>query len=395
MAEIADVVIVGGGILGVSLAYELARRTLRVTLLEAHALGSGTTGSGFGWVNATSKAEVDDAYFQMNVTSMSLYEEMLSRHHAEAVGISTGGTLFWSKDSDSRDRLRQRSAKLQERGYLATNVTPAEMEALEPHIRFPKQGSEESEGCFCPMDKWVDSSRLVRFLAESARRNNADIREYAPVTEFLLDSLGSIGMVKTESHQIATRTVILACGGQTPQIIAKLRPDPQLLACVPLKRVPGVLTETAPQTALHLARRVLYPPDAGGLHLRPTASGGLLIGADDTDLLAQQGTLSPSQLADIGRGLVVRASDWVSGLAISEVAQTATTYICNRPIPADERPIVGNLPGIQGVFVAVTHSGITLAPYLSSLLAEEIVHRKAPEALAPYRPERFLQRSAL
>lgn len=390
MAEIADVVIVGGGILGVSLAYELARRTLRVTLLEAHALGSGTTGSGFGWINATSKADADETYFQMNAASLHLYEELLNRHHTEPTGISSGGTLFWSQDAESRLALRAKAESLQARGYLATNVNQREMEALEPHLRFHTPGAEEPEGCFCPMDKWVDASRLVRFLADHARRHNAEIREYSPVTELIRDSLDAIAMVRTEAHQITTRTVIIASGNQTPQLIAKLQLSPEQRNCVPMKRVAGILTETAPQSAPKMIHRVLYPPDAGGLHFRPTPSGGLLIGADDTDIRAQQESLSAGQMREIGRELITRAAEWITGLSPDALATQASTYICQRPIPADDRPIVGNLPGVQGLFVAVSHSGVTLAPYLSSLLAEEIIHRKAPDALLPYRPERFL-----
>jgi len=60
-----------------------------------------------------------------------------------------------------------------------------------------------------------------------------------------------------------------------------------------------------------------------------------------------------------------------------------------RPLPGDERPIVGPLPGLTGVYVAVTHSGVTLGPLLARLLAEEIATGKMPPLLAPYRPDRF------
>ena len=391
MAEIADVVIVGGGIIGIALAYELARRTLRVTLLEAHALGSGVTGSGFAWVNATSKADRDEDYFQLNAASVRLYDEFLRLHHAEPVGINAGGTLLWADTPEQKERLKKQAEQLLAYDYLLSHLDITEMEALEPHIQFRSPTKGEAEGWYCPADKWVEPSRLVRFLADYARRNNADIREYTPVREFSLDTLGNISLIKTDKAQIATRTLIIAAGAQTPALLSLLKPDQTLTQCVPLKRVPGILTDTGNQTAQGLAQRILYPPDRGGLHLRPTSTGGLLIGADDTDALVTEAPLPPARLQEIGRTLLVRASDWLPTLPIADAGRHLSTYICNRPIPQDDRPIVGRLPNISGVFVAVTHSGVTLAPLLASLLAEEIVLKHIPPLLNPYRPNRFLR----
>ena len=64
--------------------------------------------------------------------------------------------------------------------------------------------------------------------------------------------------------------------------------------------------------------------------------------------------------------------------------------VCLRPMPADELPIVGSVPGVRGVFVLATHSGVTLAPALARALAEEICNARPPEELLPYRPQRFL-----
>jgi D-hydroxyproline dehydrogenase subunit beta len=63
--------------------------------------------------------------------------------------------------------------------------------------------------------------------------------------------------------------------------------------------------------------------------------------------------------------------------------------VCVRPLPADGRSIVGWLPGADGVYVAVTHSGVTLAAYLARLITAELITGAAPAGLAPYRPGRF------
>jgi glycine/D-amino acid oxidase-like deaminating enzyme len=65
-----------------------------------------------------------------------------------------------------------------------------------------------------------------------------------------------------------------------------------------------------------------------------------------------------------------------------------------RPIPADELPVMGALPNVPDIHVAVTHSGVTLAPIVGRLTAEEILHGSRADMFAPYRPERFGQRDA-
>ncbi len=392
MPEIVDVVVVGGGIMGVCLAYELAVRSLRVALVEAYALGSGTTGSGFAWINATSKTNDNEDYFQLNAAAVAYYEKLTLEHRAENLGVHSGGTLYWARSSDTTQltALRGRAERLQYLNYPYATLSLGEMEVLEPSLRFRRLPTEDIEGLYAPADKWVEPMRLLRFLAGHARNHNAILREYCPVESFYVDTLGSVSMVRAGGAEYATRNVILAGGAQTPSLIQLLRNGEELAKAVPLKQVPGILVDTAPKSAEGAIRRVLYPADTGGLHLRPTVTGGLLIGADDTDTLCQNQNLDPQSLNEIGKALLVRVTDWLPQLSLKEITQGMSAYICNRPVPQDGYPIVGALPGIKGVFVAVTHSGMTLAPLLANLLSEEIMLKQAPPQLQPYRPDRFL-----
>jgi glycine/D-amino acid oxidase-like deaminating enzyme len=70
-------------------------------------------------------------------------------------------------------------------------------------------------------------------------------------------------------------------------------------------------------------------------------------------------------------------------------AGVAGYRVCVRPMPADGRSIVGWLPGAGGLYVAVTHSGVTLAAHLAELITAELAGGTAPAELAPYRPGRF------
>jgi glycine/D-amino acid oxidase-like deaminating enzyme len=122
---------------------------------------------------------------------------------------------------------------------------------------------------------------------------------------------------------------------------------------------------------------------APGVYLRPHPGGLVHLEAPDAavDLDTPE--------ADLRRWageLLRRARRVVRGLQDAGV----TGYrVCVRPMPADGRSIVGPLPGARGLYVAVTHSGVTLAAHLSRLIAAELVTGAAPAELAPYRPDRF------
>jgi glycine/D-amino acid oxidase-like deaminating enzyme len=380
MPDLADVVIVGGGILGAALACELSRR-YTVALLEARQLAGGASGNGFAWINATTKDE-DETYHRLNAQAMAHYNALAAQFGPNRIGIAGGGALFWvtTENAAERDALRQRAARLQSWDYPVALLDRAELQALEPEVRFPET---TMEGLFAPADRWVEPQRLIRFLIEQARQRNADIREFCPVTGFTQSVTGGISTVETAQGRIATRQVVLAAGLQTPALVAKIGEDSRL---VPVEPLPGLLVETPPDTAVGQIHRILHPPDSQRLRLRPTPAGGLLIGADDTDALVQaQPEMSLPAAAP--RSLYARARQILPGLPDLEVR--AMGRVCVRPMPADGYPIIGALPSVKGVYVAVTHSGITLGPYLARLLAEEILTGQPPAPLRPYRPTRF------
>src|SRR5262249_13774415 len=152
----------------------------RVVLLEAQAPGSGATGGSFAWINATAKTE-DETYHRLNAQAVMHYASLALEWEADKIGLRRGGCLFWTGDADGegRESLHRRAARLQAWGYPVAILTPGEMRALEPQIRF---SSGAAEGLFAPADRWIDTSRLLRMLTERAREGNADIRPHCPAT---------------------------------------------------------------------------------------------------------------------------------------------------------------------------------------------------------------------
>lgn len=89
------------------------------------------------------------------------------------------------------------------------------------------------------------------------------------------------------------------------------------------------------------------------------------------------------------RHLATRAQHYFIGLDSADVMARTTARVGHRPMPADGRSIVGRLPGCDNLFVAATHSGITLAPAVGAMLADEITGRPASSLLQEFRPDRF------
>lgn len=442
MPDLVDVVVVGGGILGTAITYALARRNLRVTLLEAGRLGARATGGGFGWVNATYKTD-DEAYFRLNAQAMTHYDRMADEWGEERLGIHAGGSLFWvaSNDRESIERLQSRARLLQAWNYPAVLLSSDEVAVLEPHIALragtatagtmrDAPAERAASALFAPADKWVDTARLCRFFVEQARAHKADIRLDCAAVGFTRSVGNAISTVETPQGRISAPLLVLAAGADTPRLAGLAAGNAQAARHVPVQRVPGLLVQTPPLPPGQTCGRILYPPDPHGLHLRQTPDGGLLIGADDTDAwLNDPGNQmifnpasshpftsgqsssdpvyadslqpvpinEPASSADLvnrlppalWQGLLARAARHLPGLSAPEVMAHAAPRICVRPVPADGLPIVGALSGVPGAYVAVTHSGITLGPLLADLLADEMFTRVPASVLASYRPDRF------
>jgi glycine/D-amino acid oxidase-like deaminating enzyme len=144
---------------------------------------------------------------------------------------------------------------------------------------------------------------------------------------------------------------------------------------LPLKHPPGLLIRTAPLPKL-LNGLVMAP----ALHVRQAADGRLVAGADfgGADPGADAAATADRVLADLRTLLGTEPPLTLDGFTVGR-----------RPTPADGFPAVGRILGVDGLSVAVMHSGVTLAPAIGAFLADEVLDGRREPLLAPYRPERF------
>jgi glycine/D-amino acid oxidase-like deaminating enzyme len=379
MTDRADVLVIGGGIVGVAVAHAVAAQGATVVLLERDKIASGTTGASFAWLNATAKAD-DEPYHRLNAGGVRRHFELAADWGEEVLGIAGSGSLHWTHpaaDGPTVDRLLERARRLSDWGYPVVQLERRELRALEPYIDFP----DGSVGFLAPLDRWLDAPRFTRRLADEARALGADIREGAAVTGFVFDRDRVVG-AESSPHRIVADTVVLAAGTALPTLIAMARRS--LERVVPVHPVPGLLVDT-PALERTWLRHVVYFPDGNGFHMRPTFAGGVSLGADDIDE-------AHGRAADLTTGataLLHRASSFLPGFPTLELVAAADARIGVRPMPEDGLPVVGRLPDVANVYVVATHSGITLAPHLGALAAREIVAGEPQAVLAPYRPARF------
>jgi glycine/D-amino acid oxidase-like deaminating enzyme len=378
MPDLVDVVVVGAGILGASLAWELTRRNFRVALLDAGRPGGGTTGASFAWINGTSKFE-GAAYHRLNALARDHYDA-LARGAESGIGLHVGGALIWAdpRDAARLKSVRERARRLQEWGYPVTTLTAAEMKTLEPRLPI----APDAEGMFAPADRWLDTPRAVGYFVREAVRLGCDLRAECPATGFTLDIRGAISTVECPKGRIATRCVVVAAGIATPELVGRAAGNAAAANWTPIDPVPGLLLEVPAGASGMPIGRVLYPPDSGWLHMRPTASGGVLAGADDTDALCRTDREAAVKL-------LARRTAEALGCDAAQVGPAPETRLSVRPIPRDGLPIVGSIPDVPGLFAAVTHSGVTLGPLLMQNLASEIATGRPLELQRPYLPSRF------
>jgi glycine/D-amino acid oxidase-like deaminating enzyme len=175
--------------------------------------------------------------------------------------------------------------------------------------------------------------------------------------------------VRTSTGLVICDTVVLTTGADTPLLCAPLGFD------LPVSPSPALLLRFAAPPGL--VRTLVVGP---GMEVREGADGELLVTA------AYQGHAGRADLERTGREVLRRLTATFEG---TEAVRLLGVRLGARPMPVDGLPVVGPVPGVAGAYLAVMHSGITLAPAVAPLVAAEVVHGADAQELSGVRPSRF------
>jgi D-hydroxyproline dehydrogenase subunit beta len=369
--------VIGAGVLGVCVAARLAEAGIAVTLLEQERPGHAATRSSFAWLNANDKAP--RAYHDLNHAGMRAWAA-LSASLGGSAWYRPAGNIEWAEDAPGRARLAARVRRLAGWAYPARLIGAAEAAGLEPSLRLP---ASAAEAAWFPGEGYLLTEPLVSQLTGLAVQRGATLLTGEPGRVTGLDTAGgAVRAVHTAAGQVIPVDAVVCCAGRWVPDLAALAgaaPVPLVPWAEPGAAAPGLVVQAGPVTAPGPARMVHAPR----VYLRPHTGGLVHLEAPD----AAVDLHTPG--ADLRRWageLLRRARRVVRGL---DGASVAGYRVCVRPMPADGRSIVGWLPGVDGMYVAVTHSGVTLAAHLAELITAELVSGAAAAELAPYRPGRF------
>jgi glycine/D-amino acid oxidase-like deaminating enzyme len=358
------IVIAGAGIVGASIAYHLAKRGARVTILDAVSPGSGATGKSLGWINATFSKR-PRAYFDFNYAGIAAWRRL--ELDLDGVAVQWGGSVAWFPPGPEADELGANVRNHQAWGYAVHLISEAELLRLLPLV----SPGEIGAACHSEHEGAVDPLQVLTVLLEKARRFGAEVRFPCQVTGIGLQG-SRVQRIQTTDGPLEASVFVLACGVDSPSLARMAGVD------VPLKDSPGVLLHTA--AAPRLIDRVVLAP---ATHFKQSLDGRIVAGGQ---IVAGAGTAateaSVEQAAEIHR---------LAGLFLPQIEDLPVERVTlgHRVMPRDEYPILGFNPACPNLYVAATHSGVTLAPLIGQLAALEILDGVEVEALEPYRPARF------
>jgi glycine/D-amino acid oxidase-like deaminating enzyme len=389
--ELRRCVVIGAGILGASVAARLAAVGQHVTLLDQDKPGRATSRWSFAWINSNDKAPRH--YHDLNHAGIRAWAELAPDLDGAAWHRPVGHVEL----AADPDELAARVRRLTGWGYPARLITLEDAAELEPALKPPTPGTPAA---WFPEEGYLLTEPLIDRLVASAAAGGATVLtgDHGRVTAL------AEGRVHTASGATLEADEIVCCAGRwTPALaaLAALAAPPGAAPSTPpgsalsgsASQFPLVPWETPGSTAPGLVVRV-GPVDRDGpsrvlhtpqLALRPHPGGLLHLEAEDTSAAADLHTPDP-ELRRLAAELLDRARRTVHGL---DNATVVDYQVCVRPLPADGQSIVGRLPGAEWLYVAVTHSGVTLAAHLSRLIAADLTTGIPPVGLAPYRPDRY------
>lgn len=351
------IIIVGAGIIGASIAYHLGGRLAAVTVIDGGDEVPGATARSFAWINSWSGAL--EPYARLRYHSVLQYHRWQGSFGGE-LPLKLSGALIWkSRQEDTEKRVRdQATAGIDVRVLGQDDIYHAE----------PRLLNTPDCVAFAASEGALEPAETTRLLLQTAQNNHVKVMRPAKV-ETLLSEAGRITGVRVDGTDFGADIVILAAGTATVELAASVG------ITVPLEPSPGLLAHfRAPG---RLLGRVVISPD---LEVRQISDDVIVAAAAYIDDSEENG---PDAVADRILAQIRTRFDGGENVELDRV------QVGWRPMPVDGLPIVGFAPGVEGLYLAAMHSGITLAPAIGQFAAAEVLDDIEVDMLDFCRPGRF------
>jgi glycine oxidase len=371
-----DVVVVGGGVIGLSIAWRVAQRGLRVVVLERGEPGGATSAVGAGMLAPVSEAVfTEKPLLELGLASAQAYPAFIAELE-QASGMDPGylpcGTLLAARDADEAEWLAREQAMRTSLGLEVQRRLSSDARRLEPARAPALRLALEIPG-----DHVIDPRKLTRALTEALRRAGGEVRSHTGVADVLVGHQRVTGVRLSTGEELAGDELVVAAGPWSAQIEG-LPAD----ARVPLHPVKGQIMRMHDPSGPGLLTRVLRMRTC---YVVPRGDGRYVLGAT----MEERG-FDASVTAGALFELLRDAGELLPGIAELVIDELSAGF---RPATPDNAPAIG--PGaLAGLHWATGHyrHGILLAPITAELVARRLAGEGPPsvEHVESFDPNRFV-----
>lgn len=371
MKSSSDVIIIGAGIIGCSIAYRLAKAGLKVTVIERNQPGQEASWAAAGMLapNAEVMHSTPPALTELLAASHAIYPDFVRELENETgmeIGFESTGSVVVAKDYEEARVLAGLFERQIEKGIEVQELSSKKLHVLEPDL-----AETTHVGLFFPRDYFVNSRNLVAALVKAAVENGANFLNNMPVTKLEFEN-NVIKGVRVRGEVISGGTVINSAGCWAGSVRSRNQ------ISLPVRPIRGQIVELAnkPQSLCHLIHST-------GCYIVPWPDGRVLVG---------------STLENVGFNKEVTGEgvQQLLSAAIQIIPKLASAPIKAfwaglRPDTPDNLPILGKIQ-FSNYIIATGHfrNGILLAPITAELISDLVISGKTSFSLEPFRPERFI-----
>lgn len=368
-----DVLIIGGGVIGLSIAYELAGAGRRVRVVERGEPGREASWAGAGILPPCGRAPSTDPHTELLRLSNELHPQW-SQRLREETGVDNGfrrcGGVYLAIDDQEAEVLWQAADQWRRAEISVETIDRTRLAQLEPTLANGEAAGQMKAACWLPDEAQLRNPRHLKALAMACAQRGVELQSGVTADDFHVSN-GRIAKVLTSAGPMSPGQVCLAGGAWTRTLAARLGFD---LALRPVRGQMALLRGSRP-----LLRSVV---NEGIRYVVPRSDGRVLVGSTEEEAGFDRRTTAGA----IG-GLLDFAVRLVPELADLPIEQC---WAGLRPGTRDRLPYLGRLPGLENAFIAAGHfrSGLQLAPGTAVVMSRLIVGGEPGLDLRPFRVDR-------
>lgn len=363
--------IVGSGVIGLSLAWELAQRGQQVRVLDSGNVGRGASWAGAGILPPSSNVSVSDPYEQLRALSHEMHPVWAKRLQ-EVTGMDTGfrrcGGIYLARSSAELATLVANQFWWDEHEIVYERWTANQLVEQEPAL---EQVAESVKSAwFSPEEYQLRNPWHLAALASACQAAGVELIEQTGVDDLVIHD-GQVLGVESQGRQFAARKVCICSGAWARMLLERL----------------GVPTGIMPIRGQMILYKGATPPinrivNDGNRYLVPREDGHVLAGSVEEEAGYRCETTEEA---------IQQIRQWAEGvLPILKEFEVQDSWAGLRPGSFDGFPYLGHLPGTQGLYVAAGHfrSGLHLSCATAVAMAELMTGNPSPIDLRPFRPAR-------